>query len=380
MTNLRTNLILGYSPMIPIRHFVLAVCVTVAGLPAAFGQPVGYPSAPPPPPVTQPPPQTSLSSGLSLPSSAALHTGPSTYPPAVYNPYGYPSYQGAVGGALSGAADVVNAQGQYLVQQQQSRMLQTQADSSRIGYRQQLLQEQRYEQSITPTVQEIRERQAWSQLQTARNSPTLPDIWSGSALNSLLVALQGAEVQGLKADPVPITTDVMTHMNFTTGTSSGAGAGMLKEFNNLQWPFALQLPPFQDGQTKIDSLAKTAIGEIKNDGRVTAATFTALNTAVNTLNTAANANQTLSASDWITSTTFLGQLQSSVQSLRNPDVAQYFNGQLTPQAGTVSELVQQMTAKGLRFAPAAQGDQPAYTTMQQLLRTYDYHLAQLASR
>ena len=39
-----------------------------------------------------------------------------------------------------------------------------------------------------------------------------------------------------------------------------------------------------------------------------------------------------------------------------------------------------MTAQGLRFAPAAQGDQPAYTTMQTLLRTYDYRLATLAAR
>jgi hypothetical protein len=127
-------------------------------------------------------------------------------------------------------------------------------------------------------------------------------------------------------------------------------------------------------------LAKKAVDEIKDSGRVTAETFVALNTAVNTLNTAANANQTLSASDWIESTSFLSSLKSSVQSLRNPDVAQYFNGSLTPQAGTISELVQQMTAKGLRFAPAAQSDQQAYTAMQDLMRTYDYRIAQVASR
>ena len=104
---------------------------------------------------------------------------------------------------------------------------------------------------------------------------------------------------------MPISTTLLNHMNFTTGTASGAGAGMLKEFNNLQWPFALQLPPFQAGQMKISELAKKAVDEIKDSGRVTAETFTALNTAVNTLNTAANANQTLSASDWIESTSFL---------------------------------------------------------------------------
>ncbi len=285
-----------------------------------------------------------------------------------------------MGGALSGAADVVSAQGQYLIQQQQSRMLQTQADSSRIGYRQQLLQEQAYEKSLVPTVQQVKDKQAWEALQTARNNPSPPEIWSGASLNSLLVALQGAEVQGLKADPVPVSTNILVRMNFTSGTQSGAGAGMLKDFNNLQWPFALQLPPFQAGQTKISQLAKAAVDEIKNDGRVTAVTFTALNTAVYTLSDAANANQTLSASDWIESTSFLSSLLSSVQSLRNPDVAQYFSSPLTPQPGTISDMVQQMTAKGLRFAPAAQGDQAAYTAMQQLLRTYDYRVAQVATR
>ena len=86
-------------------------CWPVASWSAGFqrpsAKPVGYPSAPPP--VTQPPPQTSLSSGLSLPSSSTLSTAPSTYPPAVYNPYGYLGYQGAVGGALSGAANVISA-------------------------------------------------------------------------------------------------------------------------------------------------------------------------------------------------------------------------------------------------------------------------------
>ena len=126
---------------------------------------------------------------------------------------------------------------------------------------------------------------------------------------------------------------------------------MLKDFNNLQWPFALQLPPFQQSQTKISELANKAVREIKDAGRVTAETFTALNTAVNTMNTAANANQTLERVGLDRSTTFLSQLASSVQSLRNPDVAQYFSGQLTPQAGTVGELVQQMTAKGFVSPP-----------------------------
>ena len=371
-----------HSTMHFIRIAALAAFVAAAaGLPAAFGQPSGYPVAPQPSPVPQPPPQTCLSSGVCLPPSAISSPAPTAYyPPYGFNPWGYPSYLGPAGGALTGTANLVNASGQYLIQQQQSRMLQTQADSSRIGYRQQLIQEQRWEKSLEPTAVELRQQEQWRKLQSARNNPTNPEIWSGDALNALYTALQGAEIQGLKADPVPLTTDVLKHINFTTGTQSGAGAGMLKELNNLQWPFALQDPPFLDNATKINGLANKAVDEVKSGGRVSAATFRDLDGSVAALSAVVAGNQTLSPTDWIESKSFLDDLRSSVQSLRNPDVAQYFTGQLAPQAGTVDELVRQMTAKGLRFAPAAQGDQASYTALQTLMRTYDYRLATLAAR
>ena len=108
------------------------------------------------------------------------------------------------------------------------------------------MDEQRYEQSLRPTTTELRQQEQWRKLQSARNNPTNPEIWSGDALNALFQALQGAERQGLRADPVPLDPDVLKHINLTTGQASGAGAGMLKNVTNLQWPFALQVPPFLD--------------------------------------------------------------------------------------------------------------------------------------
>src|SRR5262249_22738609 len=163
------------------------------------------------------------------------------------------------------------------------------------------------------------------------NNPSNPQIWSGDSLNAILTALQGAERQGLKADPVPIPSDVLQRINFTTGTQSGAGAGMLRQFNNLQWPFALQAPPFLDSLTKINDLTNKAVDEVKSGGRVNAMTFRDLDGAVGALSNAISNNQTLSPTDWIESSTFVNDLRSSVQSLRNPDVAQYFQGQFRPQ-------------------------------------------------
>ena len=146
------------------------LAVLVALVPAvAFGQPLpGYPVVPPPANVPQPPALTSVNAGVAVPPAAAYAPPPPAYPPSYSNPYGYPVYQGAVGGALSGAADVISAQGQYLISQQQSRLAQTQADMSRLKYRNALIEQQRYEKSLEPSADELRQQQQWRRLETAR--------------------------------------------------------------------------------------------------------------------------------------------------------------------------------------------------------------------
>ncbi len=363
------------------RTACVVLFAAVFGPPAAFGQPPpGYPLTPPPINVPQPPAQTQCAGGVCLPPAAISTPPPATYPPGVYSPFGYPSYQGAVGGALSGAANVISAQGQYQIANQQSRIVQTQADMSRIDYRRAILAEQKYEKDQQPTTLELRQQEQWQKLQSARNNPPSPEIWSGDALNALFTALQGAERQGLRADPVPLDPDVLQHINLTTGQASGAGAGMLKNITNLDWPFALQEAPFVSNTATINTLAQKAVDEVKANGRVTAATFQALNNAVQAMDNAVASNQTLSPTDWITSKSFLDDLVSSVQSLRDPNVAKYLGGAYTAKGPTVADLVDQMTSQGLHFAPATEADQPSYTVLYQSLLNYDYRLAQLASR
>ncbi len=347
---------------------------------AAKAQPPGYPNAPPHIYVPQPPATTSANGGAALPPSAMASPPPTAYPPAYYNPYGYPGYQGAVGGALTGTANVISAQGQYMNSAQQARLVQTQADMSRIDYRNALIQQQRYEQSLSPTTVELRQQQQWRNLQSARNNPPRADIWSGVALNALYTALQGADRSGLRADPVMIDPDVLSHVNLTTGQASGAGAGMLKNVTNLDWPFALQDAPYQDPATKIQALATQAVGEVRSNGRVTAATFNQLNMLVSNMDDAIGNDKSLSPTDYITSKTFVDNLQSSIQSFRDPNVAKYLNNAYAAKGPTVADLVSQMSSQGLTFAPATQADQPAYTVLYQAFLTYDYRLSQLASR
>ena len=53
------------------------------------------------------------------------------------------------------------------------------------------------------------------------------------------------------------------------------------------------------------------------------------------------------------------------------EAANFFNGAYELQAQTVLGLVKQMTDRGLRFAPAAPGDESAYAALQEALAACD---------
>jgi hypothetical protein len=130
----------------------------------------------------------------------------------------------------------------------------------------------------------------------------------------------------------------------------------------------------------VNMLAQKAVDEVKGNGRVTAATFKSLDSAVAAMSDAVASNQTLSPTDCIESKGFLDELRSSIQSLRDPNVAQYLGGGFAAKGQNVAELGAQMTSQGLHFAPATQDGQTAYLNLYQALLTYDYRLAQLSSR
>jgi hypothetical protein len=68
---------------------------------------------------------------------------------------------------------------------------------------------------------------------------------------------------------------------------------------------------------------------------------------------------------------FLQRFDDAIVALGRPDAADYFNGKYDLNAQTVLGLVQQMTDRGLRFAPATPGDESAYAALRDALAAYD---------
>jgi hypothetical protein len=75
--------------------------------------------------------------------------------------------------------------------------------------------------------------------------------------------------------------------------------------------------------------------------------------------------------DYIRAKRFLTQLDDAIKLLRQPDAGNYFNQVYAARGKTVAELVRNMTQLDLRFAPAVQGDEPAYHSLHQALAAYD---------
>jgi len=79
----------------------------------------------------------------------------------------------------------------------------------------------------------------------------------------------------------------------------------------------------------------------------------------------------LSPAQYIEARRFLNQLDASIKALSDPKVGNYFNGKWTAKGKTVAELVDNMTKEGQTFAPAANGDEPAYRALYQALRNFE---------
>jgi hypothetical protein len=68
---------------------------------------------------------------------------------------------------------------------------------------------------------------------------------------------------------------------------------------------------------------------------------------------------------------FLNQLDDAIKILREPDAANYFNQIYSARGTTAAELIRYMTLLDLRFAPAVDGDAPAYHSLHQVLAAFD---------
>jgi hypothetical protein len=300
--------------------------------------------------------------------------------PFRYSPFGFgPFIQTPAHGFLSGAADVMAAQGQYAINRQQANLVREQVRAARLDNRRRAFDQMRYEQENTPTRSELEERDRLERLAQARNSPSLAQIWAGTVLNVILDDIRRSRNQtGLRGAVIPLDPAILPHINVTTGSATG-NSTMFTNGGKLQWPPELGGDLFAAGRQKIDKLFLQATQEAASPDGVSGRTMRDLGDAVAALHEAIDgAMDAMTTSDNIRAMRFANQLSRTVRMLRDPNVANLINGRWAPRGGTVGELIDHMDQNGLQFGPARFADQPFYTTLHGLLVQYNLSLVALA--
>ncbi|MCS6851528.1 MAG: hypothetical protein NZ700_10225 [Gemmataceae bacterium] len=279
------------------------------------------------------------------------------------DPYGF-------GGYLGGGASVISAQGQFLINNQQARLIDQAVQRAKLENRRRVFDQWLYERANTPTYEDERERTQALERRRARNDPPISEILSSKSLNDLLASIQQMHARRIEGQDVPLDEELMRHVN-VTAARNGSNFGLLKNEARLNWPLALRDESMADVRIDIDSLLQEAYRQAKG-GRVDPGVLRGLSEALRKMNDLLRKNvRELSPSAYMEAKRFLGDLESAYKVLQQPDVGNFFNGRYSAQGRTVKELVQYMTKNGLIFAPAVPGDEAAYVALQRAMAEYD---------
>lgn len=272
------------------------------------------------------------------------------------------------GSYLHGAAAVIDAQGQFLQSRQEASLLREQVRAAQVDNRRRVFDQYRYERANTPTLEEQREFQRQQRFRRSWNNPPLTEIWSGKSLNELLTAVQMARSEhDYRGDAVPLDPELVQRINVTAGNSGSIG--LFRHGEDLPWPLPLQRDIFDQERQKIDKLAPQVVKQVAS-GTVDVQALDGLNQAIAQLRARVrDQGRDLSSTEHLQALRFANQLIDSGRALQGPGAANFFNN-WTLSARSVGELVDQMTQRGLRFAPVTLGEEALYTALHRALVTY----------
>lgn len=272
------------------------------------------------------------------------------------------------GNHLQGVASVIDAQGRYLRSTQEAFLVREQVRAAQLENRRQVLEQHRFERANAPTLEEQREFRRQQEFWRSWNDPPLTEIWSGTALNNILRAIQrGQSEHGYLGPYVPLDPELVRHINVTSGRAGNIG--VFRQGADLSWPLPLQRDLFAKERAEIDKLAGTSVKSVAA-GKPDAQALDGLTQANTRLRNLLRENtRELTSTDYIQALRFVNQLIDSTRSLQRPGAANFFND-WTLKAESVGELVDQMTKQGLTFAPVAQGNESYYTALHRALTAY----------
>jgi len=341
---------------------------------APNGMQPGGPFQPVPQPMVNPPliPPPLLPGGGNLITNpySGITSSPIASP---FSPFVNPFF-GGEGAYLMGAADVINAQGRYLIDRQDALMKREQVKQLKIDTQRKAFDQWLYERENTPRPEQIRQEVMQQQLQRALNSPPANEITTGISLNHILRALEnmGRGKQVAVAN-IPVDEDMLKRINVTRGTGTG-NAGLLRNEGKLTWPAPfLGLQPVEkttDLRQKIDARTREAVRQAAS-GPVEPEIVKELQILTEQLSGILGRSvNTMTFSDYTEAKKYMKALEESIIAISRPDAREFLTGGNLNNARTVQAVVSTMNERGLLFAPSVANNEGAYIALYKAMVQY----------
>lgn len=314
--------------------------------------------------------------GVAAAMSSSPYSGAySPYNPGIYgNPY-YPYYyQDPAGAYLQGGAAVIQSQGRYLVNIQESNLLREQVRAERIANRRRAFDEYLYERERGAIAdQQERERRLMAERDRSRTDPPVTEIWSGKALNDILGELRSLKAKGQlvasRAPNVPLDDELLKHINVTG--KDGGNLGLLKNDGRLAWPVALNGDDLKAERGRLNDLAQAAVEQAKFKNAVDAGTLRQMQNDLEKLHKQLSKNVgDLPTAQYIEARRFLNNFDDAVKVLGGTNPGNYVTRKWAAKGKNIVEVVDGIMGSGLQFAPAVAGDEAAYVAFHRALAAY----------
>jgi hypothetical protein len=303
-----------------------------------------------------------------MPVRGYTYTWTPLYPYTSVDPYG---------SGLQGAAAAIEAQGRFQLDQQRARLAQQQVEQARLETRRREVEWWLWKRDNLPTLADNQERFRREQVRQAQTNPPLTEVLSGKSLNDLLHDVQILQARGLAGPEVALDEDMVRRVNVLAAGDAG-NAGLLRA-PELHWPPLLLQTQFREDHNQIEALMVRARRQA-SAGYVEASTVADLVAAVEQLEQKVKALlRAVRHEDWrpaefIRASRFLTEVKEAARVLRQPGASGYVTGKYTARGTTVAELVRHMSEQGLRFAPAAGGNDARHVALHRALASYDLAL------
>lgn len=289
------------------------------------------------------------------------------YPPPPVTPTVYAPYAGR-GGQLAGGAEMVQAQGQFMNDQEQARITREKAYQEFLKSKKDKFELDRYIEKNTPTYTELQEKNNAMKTRRILNNPTEAEITTGASLNIMLPLVQQMTDQGIAGPPAPLDQATLNRINVKAPNFSGHLA-IFKDGGKVKWPIAVR---GRELQKELAAALPDAVAAAQDD-TLELKTYNKLRKDVKDLREQVAADYRKNQIDlgsFLAADQFLEDLNFAIGDLTMAGAPKALSGATALKGRNVQEMVQNMTKQGLTFAPATPGNEDAYYSLQNSMSRY----------